>query len=157
MIGFVDHDTVFAGFFDFGHHDGTLIAMSFVEFCQLGERILADDVRVQHEEGLVILPENLLSQFERTSGAEGLRLDAKGDFDIVRLFILLKRTSHVIWAVVDGEDDVCDTSCSQGLDLVKNHGPVGKFHQRLGDSESERAETGAEATNEDESYKSSQQ
>lgn len=45
---------------------------------------------------------------------------------------LLQGLSHDLWAVVDGEDDVGDTSSSESLDLVLDHGLVGELHERLG-------------------------
>lgn len=49
---------------------------------------------------------------------------------------LLEGRNHDIWAVVDREDDISDTSSSQALDLVEDHRTVGKLDQWLGESES---------------------
>jgi hypothetical protein len=47
---------------------------------------------------------------------------------------------HHLWAVVDGENDICDTSFGQSLNLVQYHALVAEFHQRLGECEGLRAE-----------------
>ena len=46
MVGFMYHNTVFTGFFDFSDNDGTLFAVRFVEFGELLEGIVADHVGV---------------------------------------------------------------------------------------------------------------
>lgn len=42
---------------------------------------------------------------------------------------------HDLRTVVDGENDVGDTSLSKGLDLVLDHGLVAKLHEGLGESQ----------------------
>lgn len=53
------------------------------------EGIVADDVRVQDEEGRVVLTENLLGELQRSSGAQGLGLDGEIDLDVVLLLVLI--------------------------------------------------------------------
>ena len=64
---------------------------------------------------------------------------------------LCEGSSHDLGAVVDGEDNVCDTGSSESSDLVLNHGLVGKLDQRFGESESERTQTGTETADKNES------
>ena len=44
VVGFVHHDAVFGGFFDFGDDDGALVAVGFVELGELLKGVVADDV-----------------------------------------------------------------------------------------------------------------
>lgn len=46
---------------------------------------------------------------------------------------------HHLWAVVDGEDDICYASFGQSLNLVQDHALVAEFHQWLGEREGLRA------------------
>jgi hypothetical protein len=48
---------------------------------------------------------------------------------------LLQGLGHDLWAVVDSEDNIGDTSSSKGFDLVLDHGLVGKLNERLGQCE----------------------
>lgn len=64
---------------------------------------------------------------------------------------LLESSSHNLGTVVDGEDNVGDTSGSKGSNLVLNHGLVGKLDQRFGESKGKRTQTGTETADENES------
>ena len=64
VVGLVHDDTVFAGFFDFGDDDGSLLAVGLVEFGELLEGVVAGDVGVEDEEGGVIFAQDFLSQLE---------------------------------------------------------------------------------------------
>jgi hypothetical protein len=64
---------------------------------------------------------------------------------------LCEGSGHDLRAVVDGEDNVCDTGGSKSSDLVLNHGLVGKLDQRFGESEGKRAQTGTETADKNES------
>lgn len=64
---------------------------------------------------------------------------------------LCKSSSHNFGAVVDGEDNVGDTSSSKSSDLVLNHGLVAKLDQRFGESEGKRTQTGTKTADENES------
>jgi hypothetical protein len=44
----------------------------------------------------------------------------------------LERLGHDLGAVVDGEDNICDTSRRKGLDLMLDHGLVRELNERLG-------------------------
>ena len=46
-----------------------------------------------------------------------------------------KSRSHDLWTVIDSENDVSHTSCCQSFDLMLDHGLIGKFYQRLWESE----------------------
>lgn len=54
VVGLVYYDTVFRGFFNFCDHDGTFVAVGFVEVGELGEGVVADNVGVEHEEWSVV-------------------------------------------------------------------------------------------------------
>ena len=69
MIRLVDNDTILAWLFDFRNDDGALVAMILVEGCDLFERVVASNVRVEDEEGRVILAEGFLSKLQGTSCA----------------------------------------------------------------------------------------
>ena len=88
MLGLVDDNTVFGGFFNFRHHNGTLLAVRAVEVGQLLEGVFADHIAIQNEEGAVILAENLLGKFEGPSGAEGFAFDTELDANVVFFFVL---------------------------------------------------------------------
>ena len=65
--------------------------MGLVEVGQLLEGVVADDVRVEDEEGRVVLAENLLSKLQGTGGAQGLGFDGEIDLDVVLLLVLRRR------------------------------------------------------------------
>jgi hypothetical protein len=68
--------------------------VSLVEVGHLLEGVVADDVRVQDEEGSVVLAENLLSELQGSCSAQRLGLDGKVDLDVV-LFLILRRRVRV--------------------------------------------------------------
>jgi hypothetical protein len=43
----------------------------------------------------------------------------------------LERLGHDLWAVVDSEDNICDTRSSQCFNLVLDHGLVRELDERL--------------------------
>lgn len=154
VVGLVDNDTVLGGLVDLGDHNGTLVAVVLVELGQLLEGIVTDNIGVQDEKRAVVLAQNLLRQLQGTSRAEGFGFHREFDSDIVDFFVLgaavsiggrqseqvgqlylLQGRHHNIGAVVDGQDDICDTRSSQALNLVQDHGPVGEFDQRLRESQ----------------------
>jgi hypothetical protein len=51
----VDHNTVLGGLFNLGHNNGPLVAVVLVESGEVGKGIVADDVGVEDEKGLVVL------------------------------------------------------------------------------------------------------
>lgn len=59
-----------------------------MEIGQLLERVVADDIRVEHEERGVVFSEDLLCQFERTSGPKWFGLNGEFNVDSVLFFIL---------------------------------------------------------------------
>lgn len=88
MAGLVHDDTVFGGFLDLGDDDSAFLAVVAVKLGELGERVVADDVGVEDEEGRVVFAEDLLGELEGTGGAEGFGLDGEFDFDVVFFFVL---------------------------------------------------------------------
>jgi hypothetical protein len=84
----VDDDTVLGGLLDLCDDDRALLAVRLVEFGELLEGVLAGDVGVEDEEGGVALAENLLSELERTGGAEWLGLEREVNLDVVQLLVL---------------------------------------------------------------------
>jgi hypothetical protein len=152
VIGLVDNDSVLARLLDLCDNNGALLAVSLVESGQLFEGEFANDVGVEDEERRVVLAEGLLSQLERASGSQWLGLDRELDVYAVLFLVLLEGFGHDLGAVVDGEDDVGHTSSGQSLDLVDNHGSVAELDEGFGEGEGERAQTGAEATDENKSW-----
>jgi hypothetical protein len=59
-----------------------------VELGELGKGVVAGDVGVEDEEGRVALAQDALGELEGACGAEGLRLDAELDLDVVLLLVL---------------------------------------------------------------------
>lgn len=88
VAGLVDDNTILGGLLDLGDDDGALLAVAAVEGGQVGEGEVADDVRVEDEEGLVVLAERLLGELEGAGGVEGLGLNGEGDVDVVLLLVL---------------------------------------------------------------------
>lgn len=161
-----DH-TVLGWLFHLCDHDGALFPVRLVEVRELLEWVIANDIGVEHEERAVILAENLLREFQRSSSAQWLGLDGELYPYVVLLLILpgvrkcplyqglsshlLKRSGHDFGAVVDCENNIRHASCRKSLDLVKDHGLVAELDKGLWESESERSQTGAEATDENQS------
>lgn len=82
------HDAVFTRFFDFGDDDGSFVAVGLVEVGELLERVVADDVGIEDEEGGGILSEGFFGEFERAGGAEGFGFDGEFNVDVVFFFVL---------------------------------------------------------------------
>jgi hypothetical protein len=120
-----------------------------VECREISEGVLAGNVRVEHEEWCVVLPEDLLSQLQGTGCAQGLALDRDGDVDTELLLVLLgsvlvllspisaygRKTNlgqvllHNFRAIVHGQDDVGNTSRGESLDLVQDHALVAELDE----------------------------
>ena len=88
VVGFVHHDAVFRRFFDFGDDNGAFVAVGFVEFGELGEGVIADDVGVEDEEWRRVFAEGFGGEFEGAGGAKGFGFDGEFDLDVVLLFVL---------------------------------------------------------------------
>ena len=71
-IGFLGYHT---------NHDGALATMRLVELQQVTQREFADDVRVQNEEGLSILGQDLAGQCQRSSRSQRLSFLGIGNLD----------------------------------------------------------------------------
>ena len=99
-----------------------------------------------------MLAEDLPCELQSTSGAQRLGLDGELDVDVVLFLVALEGLGHDLGTVVDGEDNVSHASSGQSLDLVDDHGTVAELDERLGEGKGERAQTGAEATDENEGY-----
>lgn len=146
----VDYDTVFGGLFDLCDDNGAFVAVLLVELGELLEGVVAGDVGVEDEEGRVVLAQDVLGELEGAGGAEGLGLDGECDGHVVLLLVLrsglfvcsglpwggythcLERLGHDFRAVVDSEDNICDTGSGQGLDLMLDHRLVRELDERLG-------------------------
>lgn len=88
MVWLVHNHTVFRRLLDLGDNDCSLVTVRLVESRKLLERVVADDIRVQNKEGLIVLSENLLGELQRARGTQRLRFDREGDPDIELLFVL---------------------------------------------------------------------
>lgn len=62
--------------------------MLLVEFCQLLEGVIADNIGVEYEERGIVLPEDLFCQLERTGRPKWFGLNRKFDVDSILLLIL---------------------------------------------------------------------
>lgn len=94
MSWLVYDDTIFRWLFYSCNHNGSLIAVIVVELDQLLEWIVANNIGVQDEERGVVFSENLLSEFERASGAQGFGLDGELDANVVFLLVLHIEFQH---------------------------------------------------------------
>lgn len=82
-------DAIFGGLLDLGDDDGALVAVLLVELGQLLEGVVADDVRVEDEEGVVVLAQDLLCELEGACRAQRFALDRECDLDVELLLVLL--------------------------------------------------------------------
>jgi hypothetical protein len=135
VVRLVNDDTVLGGLVNLGDDDGTLLTVGAVELGELLEGVVANDIGVQDEERRIILAQDLLRQLQRTSSAQRFGLDGELNAHTILLLVLLQGGDHHIGAVVDSQDNIGDTSSSQALDLVQDHGAVTKLHQRLREGE----------------------
>jgi hypothetical protein len=92
LAGFVHHNTVFGGLFNLGDDDRALIPVLFVKSRQLFEWVIADDVRVEHEERRIVLPEDLLCEFEGASCPQRFGFNGELDLDVILLLVLQEQT-----------------------------------------------------------------
>lgn len=95
VVRLVDDDTVLGGLIHLGDDDGSLITMTLVEFCEILEGKVTNDIGVEDEERRVVLAQDLLGQFQGASGAQGFGFDREFDTDVVLFFILRKQSAHV--------------------------------------------------------------
>jgi hypothetical protein len=93
----VHNDTILGWFLDLGDDDGSLVAVSLVESNKLLEWVIADDIAVEHEEGLVVLEEGLFGELEGTGSAEWFRLDGEFDLDVEAFLELV--TVSTMWNI----------------------------------------------------------
>ena len=84
----VHNDAVLGRLLDLGDDDGSLLAVLLVEGSQLDEGVVADDVRIEDEEGRGIFAQGFGGELEGAGGAEGLGLDGEFDADVVFFFVL---------------------------------------------------------------------
>lgn len=101
VAGLVDNDTILGGLLDLGDDDGTLVSVASVEGQEVLEGVVADDVRVEDEEGRVVLGEDRLGELQGSGSVERLRLDRELNVDVV-LFLVLRRTSAHIFCMCNG-------------------------------------------------------
>lgn len=86
----VNDNTKLGGLVHLGHHNGTFIAMSLVEFREILEGVVANDIGVEDKEWRIVLAQDLLSQLQRPRSAQGFGFDGEFNFDVV-LFLVLNR------------------------------------------------------------------
>ena len=115
--GLGDDDTVRRGLGDLGDHDRTFAAVASVEVSEGLEGVGAGDVRVEDEEGRVVLAQDFTGEGERTGRTERLGLDGEGDGDTVLFLGLFEHGDHDFGSVVDSEDNVLDTGLDEGLNI----------------------------------------
>jgi hypothetical protein len=84
---------------------------------QIAQGVVADDVTVEHEEQafLVVLTEDVFSQFEGTGSAKGFGLLGVGDLDVVLVLEGLEGLLDVVGLVVDGDDNFDNSNFGEGL------------------------------------------
>lgn len=92
---------------------------------ELLEGVCAGDIRVQDEEGRVILAQNLPGESQRSSCSQWFGFNAEGDVDAILLLGLLQDSDHDFWAVVDSENDIGD-SCLSGALIPPQRGFTAK-------------------------------
>lgn len=100
-----------------GEDDGALSAVLLVELLELLERVVADNIAVEHEEQalVVILPQDVLGELERAGSAERNFLLRVGNLDIVLLLERLEGVLDVRGLVVDGDDHLNDPDFGERL------------------------------------------
>lgn len=94
VASLVNDDSILGGLLDLGDDDGALIAVALVEREKVLEGVIADDVRVQDEEGRVVLGEDLLGKLQGTGSVERFGLDGELNVDVVLLLILNTASVH---------------------------------------------------------------
>lgn len=82
------HHTVLGRFFDLCYNDCALFTVRFVEVGQFLEGIVANDVRVEHEEGSFVFAEDFFGELEWASSAEWFGFDAELNVYVVFFFPL---------------------------------------------------------------------
>jgi hypothetical protein len=88
VAGLVYDDAVLGRLLDLCDTDGALVAVLLVECNELLEGVFACDVRVEDEEGRVVLEEDIGSQLQGAGSTQGFCLDRKGDVDAEALGVL---------------------------------------------------------------------
>ena len=63
------------------HHDGALLSVVAVEADHVPEREIADDIRVEHEERLVVGGQDVAGERQRAGRAQRLRLQREGNLN----------------------------------------------------------------------------
>mmetsp|Transcript_22634 Transcript_22634/g.27999 ORF Transcript_22634/g.27999 Transcript_22634/m.27999 type:complete len:369 (-) Transcript_22634:191-1297(-) len=99
-----DDDAVACGVFHLGNDDGALVPVALMESHQLVERVLADHIRVEHEEEatLVVAPEDALGELDGASSAQRLVLERDRDLNAILALVVGDGRHHDIGLVVYG-------------------------------------------------------
>lgn len=66
MVWLMNNDTILRWLFDFCNYNCAFISVCLVEFCQFSKGVVANDIRVQDEERIVVSPQDLFGEFQRT-------------------------------------------------------------------------------------------
>ncbi|KAH3658819.1 hypothetical protein OGATHE_006545 [Ogataea polymorpha] len=148
-VSVVDNNTVFRWFIHLSGDNSGLTTMGGVEFEQIPQRVLTDDIGVENEDWGVVLLQDLLSELQRTSSSQRLLLNGEGDANAVLLLVLLEGTNHDFWLVVHRQNNVGTASVGQGLDLVQDHRSVTKLDQRFWQRQRQGSQTSTVTTNQD--------
>jgi len=96
-----------------------------VEFHELFERVVADDVGVEDEKGGVgVVFEDVPGEGERASCAHWFWFLGAGDFNAEFDLPFLDEVHHDLGPVIDGEDNFVAACFFEGFNLVDDHGFV---------------------------------
>lgn len=137
-------------------HNGSFLAMGFVEVDQLLERIVTDDVAVEHQDEarFVSFLDDLFSELERSGSADCFLLLGVSHLDFVLLLELLKPRQVLADLEVEVEDDFLHTYLGERLsgsicylNLMLQHRLVGERDAALRARKCERTQPSAITTN----------
>ena len=155
------------------YDNGAFLSVSFMEVDHLFEGEITNDVRIEHEERIVRRSQYFSSQSQRSGGSERFTFVWKRQryAQLLRWFQMLLISQlhhnsayrmvssylvgfgsefalHLLGSVRDGQDNLSDSSFQQCLDLMHEHGLVGKLHQRLRSAQGQRTQASAVAADE---------
>jgi len=141
-----DDETILGRVFDRGDENGALTLVRLVEVEHLRQGELAGDIRVEHEEGLVVLHEEVTSKTKGTSGTKGLILNGEGNLNLELLLNVILEVNHLVGHVTNSKDNLIDTSLDKSRDLMDNNRLVHERNKGFRLGEGIGAKTSAETT-----------